>query len=351
MADLPSRSVALTIVEFGFMIALNIMSLAGNIVVCIAVYRNTRLRSTTNIYIIALAISDLLSAIFVMPFAAGVLISGRWPFGKVLCQVNAFFSLFAVYVSPVTMGLTAVNRYMRICKSDMEYKRFFSPIKSRLVLAFGWSLIAGYILVPRLAGLQGFQFVPEYASCLSQHLAASSKILHYFVVVGLFFLLPLAVTIFSYRKVSRKIQEHNINLAMTHQSQRRDAHFSAHEIRISKSLFVVVFAFMLCWVPAWLITILARFVGKVPRNIQLLCAFLVNLSNAINPFIYAGMNPLFRLEFTRILHCAYYKKIRNESGSNADYNQQGSSQRTVALVESTTPCKLLGASFVLDVNT
>ena len=331
------------------MTALNIFSLGGNIMVCIAVYRNIRLRSTTNIYIIALAISDLLSAIFVMPFAAGVLISGRWPFGKVLCQVNAFFSLFVVYVSPVTMGLTAANRYMRICKSDMEYKRFFSPIKSRLVLAFVWGLIAGYILFSRLAGLQGFQFVPDYASCLNQHLAASSKILHYFVVVGLFFLLPLAVTIFSYRKVSRKIQEHNINLAMTHQSQRRDAHFSAHEIRISKSLFVVVFAFMLCWVPAWLITILAHFVGKVPRNIQLLCAFLVNLSNAINPFIYAGMNPLFKLEFTRILHCAYYKKI--ESGSNADYNQQGSSQRTVALVESTTPCKLLGASFVLDVNT
>ncbi|XP_058947468.2 melatonin-related receptor-like [Pocillopora verrucosa] len=336
MADLPSRSVALTIVESGFMIALNIMSLGGNIMVCIAVYRNTRLRSTTNIYIIALAISDLLSAIFVMPFATGVLISGKWPFGKVLCQVNAFFSLFAVYVSPVTMGLTAVNRYMRICKSDMEYKRFFSPIKSRLVLAFGWSLIACYILVPRLAGVQRFQFVPEYAACLSQQLAASNKIAHFFVIVGLFFLLPLAVTIFSYRKVSKKIQEHNINLAMTHQSQRRDAHFSAHEIRISKSLFVVVFAFTLCWVPAWLITILAHFVGKVRRNIQLLCAFFVNLSNAINPFIYAGMNPLFRLEFTRILHCAYYKKIRNESGSNADYNQQGSSQRTVALVESTT---------------
>ena len=162
------------------MIALNIMSLGGNIMVCIAVYRNTRLRSTTNIYIIALAISDLLSAIFVMPFAAGVLISGRWPFGKVLCQVNAFFSLFAVYVSPVTMGLTAANRYMRTCKSDMEYKRFFSTIKSCLVLAFGWSLISCFILLPRLAGVQRFQFVPEYAACLSQQLAASNKIAHFF---------------------------------------------------------------------------------------------------------------------------------------------------------------------------
>ncbi|XP_022807160.1 histamine H2 receptor-like [Stylophora pistillata] len=336
MADLPSRSVALTIVESGFMIALNILSLGGNIMVCTAVYRSIRLRTTTNIYIIALAISDLLSAIFIMPFAAGVLISGRWPFGKVFCQINAFFSLFVVYVSPVTMGLTAVNRYMRICKSDVEYKRFFSPRKSRLVLAFVWGFIACYILGLRLAGLQGFHFVPEYASCLNQHLIASSKIVHYFVVVGLFFLLPLAVTIFSYRKVSRKIKEHNISLAMTHQSQRRDANVSVHEIRVSRSLFVVVFAFMLCWIPAWAITILTRFVGKVPRNVQLLCAYFVNFSSTINPFIYTGMNPLFRRDFTRILRCAHYNKIGNESGSNTQNNQQGSSQKTVALAQSTT---------------
>ena len=336
MADLPSRSVALTIVESGFMIALNILSLGGNIMVCTAVYRNTRLRTTTNIYIIALAISDLLSAIFIMPFAAGVLISGRWPFGKVFCQINAFFSLFVVYVSPVTMGLTAINRYMRICKSDVEYKRFFSPVRSRLVLAFVWGLIACYILVPRLAGLQGFHFVPEYASCLNQHLSLSSKIVHYFVVVGLFFLLPLAVTIFSYRKVSRKIQGHNISLAMTYQSQRQNANVSPHEIRISKSLFVVVFAFMLCWVPAWVITILTRFVGEIPRNVQLLCPFFVNLSNTINPFIYAGMNPLFRREFQSILRCEFFNRIGSESDSNTQDNQQGSSQRAIPLAQSTT---------------
>ena len=60
MADLQSRNEALIIMESGFMIALNILSLGGNIMVCIAVYRNTRLRTATNIYITALAISDLL---------------------------------------------------------------------------------------------------------------------------------------------------------------------------------------------------------------------------------------------------------------------------------------------------
>ena len=311
------------------MIILNILSLVGNILVCISVYRNARLRTTTNLYIIALAVSDLLSAIFVMPFAAGVLISGKWPFGETICQVQAFFSLFAVYVSPVTMGLTAANRYMRMCKSDQQYKRFFSPVKSRVVLASAWISVICYTLISRIAGFQGFHFVPEYAACLNKHLTKFSKMVHYVVVVGLFFLLPLAVTIFSYRKVSRKIQEHNMGLALAHQNESRHATVSTHEIRISRSLFVVVFAFMLCWIPGWVITILARFVGKIPRNVQLLCSFCLTLSNTINPLIYAGMNPLFRREFKRILRCESYNKIHGESNTNGEDNQQGSSQRAM----------------------
>lgn len=89
------------------------------------------------------------------------------------------------------MDLTAINRYLRICKSDVECKRFFPPRKSRLVLVFAWSFITCYVQVPRLVDLQGFHFVPEYASWLNQHLSTSSKIVHYFVIVDLFFLLPL----------------------------------------------------------------------------------------------------------------------------------------------------------------
>ena len=307
------------------MIVLNTLSLLGNILVCLSVYRNTRLRTTTNLYIIALAVSDLLAAIFVMPFATGVLISGRWPFGDTVCQLNAFFSLFVVYVSPVTMGLTALNRYMRMCKSDQQYSRFFSKIKSRIVLGSAWSFVACYILIPRLTGLQGFRFVPAYAACLNQHLSKFGIMLHYFVVVGLFFILPLAVTIFSYRHVFKKIREHNMGAAQALHIPTGQTAVSANEIRISRSLFVVVFAFMLCWLPAWVITILTRFRvgGNVPRNVQLLCAFCLSLSNTINPLIYAGMNPLFKREFRKILRC--------KRGEKVEGGLQASTERTNTL--------------------
>ena len=301
--ELSSRSLLVTVLEASFMIVLNIASLLGNMLVCISVYRNTRLRTTTNVYIVALAISDLLSAIFVMPIAAAVLISGRWPFGETLCQMHAFFTLFTVYISPVTMGFTALNRYVRMCKSEPQYQKFFSKRKSRVTLACAWAFVISYIWIMRLAGLQNYYFDPGYAACLHDNFNNSARVIHYFFVIGLFFVLPLAITIFSYRKVFRKIQEHNMVLIPALQRQDGNTTVSRFEIRLSKSLFAVVFVFMLCWIPSWIITILTRFniTETMPRNVQLLCAFSVNLSNTINPFIYAGMNPLFRREFRRII--------------------------------------------------
>ena len=318
--DFTSRSIFLTVVEAGSMIVFNILALLGNILVCISVYRNMRLRTTTNLYIIALALSDLSSAVFVMPFASGVLLLGRWPFGETLCEMHAFFSLFVVYISPVTMCLTAFNRYVRICKPDHQYKRLFSPKKSLILLVSAWIIVASYILIPRLVGIQRFHFVPGYAACLNEHLSKVSRITHYVVVVGLVLVLPLAVTIFSYNKISKTIREHNVGAVQALHTQGGNARISSHEIRICKSLFVIVFAFMVCWVPAWVITILTRFrvAARIPRNIELLCAFCLSLSNIINPFIYAGMNPLFRKEFRKILRCESGQEIQDIPGASSE---------------------------------
>ena len=318
MADLELRSTALIIVEAGSMILLNILSLLGNILVCLSVYRNSQLRTVTNLYIIALAVSDLIAAIFVMPLVAGVLISSRWPFGETACQMHAYFSLFVVFVSPVTMGLTAVNRY-----ANEQYERFFSKTKSRIVLGSAWAFVIFYILITSLTGLQGIHFVPGYAGCLNKHLSQFGTMLHFFVVLGLFFLLPLAVTIFSYIKVAKKVRDHSMQMAEGLHSHGRNTAISVHEIRLSRSLFVVVFAFMLCWMPAWVITILTRFVevDNIPRNVQLLC-FSLSLSKTINPFIYAGMNPLFRREFRGILSCKFGQKIEeSQHTSNEGQNK------------------------------
>ena len=185
-SDLESRSISMAVWEGTSLIILNILSLVGNVLVCLTVYRNPRLRTSTNFYIIALAVSDLLSALFVMPLAEVVLFAGKWPFGESLCEFHAFVSLFVIYVSPATMSLTAINRYVRICRSSASYKRIFSRMKSRFWLAFVWLFVAGYIAIPRLAELQAFEFIPGYAQCSIKHLDEKGKIIHYSIVFDSF---------------------------------------------------------------------------------------------------------------------------------------------------------------------
>lgn len=323
---LSSRGPFLTIVEVSSLVILNVLSLSGNTLVCLSVYNNTRLRTTTNLYIIALAVSDLLSAIFVMPFGTGVLVSSKWIFGGAVCELHAFFSLFVIYVSPVTMGLTAVNRYVRMCKSERQYMRFFSARKSRALIASVWTFVACYTVVPRLFDLQAYEFVPGYAQCSIAHLSESGKMIHYGFVLTLFFLTPLTATIFSYTRVAKMIRQHNETAVIIQRrtdAEGRSPTITAHEIKLSKSLFAVVFAFMICWIPFWIIVVLRRFhlVEKMPRNVSLLCMFLLYFSNTINPFIYAGMNPVFKREFRKILCCDRKRKVGVVSGTEASFTQ------------------------------
>ena len=57
----------------------------------------------------------------------------------------------------------------------------------------------------------------------------------------------------------------------------------------------------------------------MPRNVQLLSNFCMYFSNTVNPFIYAGMNPIFRREFRKILCCA---QRRNAVGVSARVAQK-----------------------------
>ena len=103
-AEMPDHGEAVAIAETVVCLLMNMVSLTGNLLVCLAVYKNPRLRTTTNLYIISLAVSDLLSATFVKPFTVGVLITRKWPFGKFYCYIQAFLVNFGLFVSHVSDG-------------------------------------------------------------------------------------------------------------------------------------------------------------------------------------------------------------------------------------------------------
>ena len=150
----------------------------------------------------------------------------------------------------------------------------------------------------------------------------------------MFFLTPLTTTIFSYIKVAKMIRQHNATMSSTIHRGATGSSITVQELKLSKSLFVVVFAFMICWIPFWVIIVVKRFhvVKKMPRNIELLSNFFIYLSNTINPFIYAGMNPIFKSEFKKMFCCErrFFNRI-NPQHSESNTAATKRSTRTAAL--------------------
>ena len=68
------------------MFLINFASFFGNLLLGIAVVRNSTLRRTVpNMYIITLAVSDFLMSLVGIPLSLAALIVGEWPFNNFIC--------------------------------------------------------------------------------------------------------------------------------------------------------------------------------------------------------------------------------------------------------------------------
>ena len=309
--DLPPRSLGLVIAESTICITLNIASLVGNGMLCLAVYRNPRLRSTTNLYILALSVGDLICAVIEMPLTSWTLIVGKWIFGDEICQLHGFVDVFSTYCPPATMGLTAFNRYIRIVKTS-RYRTIFSPWRSKLWLTCVWFSLAGYLLAARITNWQRYDFVVGFAACSVEHYTENRKLFHYCFVVAVYFGVPFMVAIFSYYNVFKTIRHHNLEVApnLHNVPAVTQTRITIQEIKISKSIAFVLAGFFLCWMPMWSLSLTNRFnPTPVPRIVPLLVTFFVFLSSSINPLIYAATNNGFRQEFRKMLLCFKGKTI------------------------------------------
>ena len=307
--ELQERNLAVVIVESTACLTMNIISVIGNTLVCFAVYRNPKLRSTINLYIIALAISDLLCATVEMPLASATLITGRWMFGDALCWFQGFVDVFITYVTPATMGLTAFNRYMRIVKTH-SYNKIFSPCKSKIWLSSLWITIALYIILGQITNFNSFEFIPGFAVCSVVFMSAESRFAHYCVLFALSLVFPLSIACYSYYKIFTKTLKHNNDVAPSLETNvNRFGKVSVQEIKVCRALAFIIAGFLLSWVPMWAFLFWMRFSRETaPRGIQLAAIQLLFLSSTINPFIYAATNRAFRNEFYRML--CWWKKRR-----------------------------------------
>ena len=277
-----------------------IFALKGNSLVCLAFYRNRRLRTVTNVYVLSLAVADIMASTLVLPFST--LASGyrAWPFSFSFCQFNGFISYLWGTMSINILALTAVNRYICIVKPHLyptlfTRKKTLFSILSISLLTFT-SCLSATLAIPIL-----FQWYPLDLAIKVTRLEVRAGVAKSGVgFVGL----AMSLIIFCYGSVYRTIKRHNSVVSPAVQDTTSQATVSPHEIQASRVLLVTVIGFGVCWIPLTVVRILNTYVkSPLPSYWLSFSTLFAYFSSWINPVIYGVMNRAMRKEFLKLLHC------------------------------------------------
>lgn len=161
--ELPKRTHHQIWFETTLLLVINVTAFLGNLSVCCVVYRNQTLRTIPNMFVLALALSDILISTCNMPFSIVTLLRGEWIFESHFCRFHGVTFFMFSMVSLHTMGIIAVSRYYCVVKPH-KYPMLFSKRKILAYISIVWFAALVGITPPLL--FDGYRFKPGQAVCM-----------------------------------------------------------------------------------------------------------------------------------------------------------------------------------------
>uniref|UniRef100_A0A914HR17 G-protein coupled receptors family 1 profile domain-containing protein n=1 Tax=Globodera rostochiensis TaxID=31243 RepID=A0A914HR17_GLORO len=121
-----------------------VLGLLGNLAIVIVTIRCQHLRSVQNIFILNLAISDIIVCLLSLPFTPVSYIYKEWLFGSAICHLLPMVQAASVFVSTFSLSAIAIDRYWLVL---YPHSGSISPAKATVVAAVLW-LLSVLISVP-----------------------------------------------------------------------------------------------------------------------------------------------------------------------------------------------------------
>ncbi|XP_078736228.1 LOW QUALITY PROTEIN: G-protein coupled receptor 83-like [Lampetra fluviatilis] len=278
-----------------------VISLFGNALVCHVVIKNKRMQSATSMFIVNLAIADIMITTLNTPFTLVRFVNNNWVFGKTMCHVSRFAQYCSLHVSTLTLTAIALDRYQVIMH---PLKQRMSILKGILCVAIIWVLATVFSL-PHAVFQKIFRFqyskgnfrslcvlsFPEPADVVWKALDQATFVLLY--------VLPLLIVSVAYVTVAKKLWLRNAIGDVT--TEQYVAHRRKKKKTI-KMLMLVVVVFAVCWFPLnCYVVLLSTQAIQTNNGIYFAFHWLAMSSTCYNPFIYCWLNESFRSELKALV--------------------------------------------------
>ncbi|XP_060710991.1 orexin receptor type 2 [Hemiscyllium ocellatum] len=325
-----------------------IVALVGNILVCIAVWKNHHMRTVTNYFIVNLSFADILVTIICLPASLLVDITETWFFGPVFCKIIPYLQTVAVSVSVLTLSCIALDHWYAICH-PLLFKSTARRARNSIIAIW---IVSCALMIPQAVVMECNVMVPELANktllftICDEHWGDDiyPKIYHicFFIVT---YVAPLCLMILAYFQIFRKlwcrqipgtssvVQRNWKPLALQCSSQKAGRgqvksriNAVAAEVKqvqtrrkTARMLLVVFIFFTLCYLPISILNVLKRVFGafdNVNNRATLYAWFtfshwLVYANSAANPIIYNFLSGKFREEFKTAFSCCFRMDRQN----------------------------------------
>ncbi|XP_031733992.1 C-C chemokine receptor type 9-like [Anarrhichthys ocellatus] len=180
---------------------------AGNLAV-VWIYLNfrRRLKTMTDVYLLNLAVADLLFLV-TLPLWAAEASHGYWSFGSVLCKLNSALYKVNLFSSMLLLTCISVDRYVVIVQTTKAQNSQAERRRCTRLVCLGVWLLALLLATPELVfATTSEPDQQEYCRMVyPAHLGNRTKILVLSLQVSMGFCLPFVVMAFCYSVIIAKL--------------------------------------------------------------------------------------------------------------------------------------------------
>ncbi|XP_072044295.1 5-hydroxytryptamine receptor 1A-like [Amphiura filiformis] len=380
-------------VTVGILLGLMICLIAlGNSLVVLAVVLERRLRTFENFFFASLAIADLSIALFVLPFCLTIEISGRWQFSYTACDMFIFTDVACCTSSILHLCTIGLNRYWSIT-SPLKYATKQTCRRACVMIACVWAL-SFIIACPPLFGWPKRNreiedhcdydvdiFYVIYSSCGSFYIPLIVMTVVYIQIFRLSKKGARFRRLSSYQcinaaakpgsaQASPKGERQSLQRKSSQASgakepgQRKESFYEKEdesqgrrkaklvalicpsrikkeraykrrqaEAKTAKTLGIIMGAFVLCWLPFFILYVIKPLCGEtcqIPIVLERFALWLGYFNSLLNPVIYICCKPLFRITFKRILTLFYCRRPFGHHRRHEMHYFRGRHQKAVA---------------------
>ncbi|XP_041957508.1 neuropeptide FF receptor 1 like 2 [Alosa sapidissima] len=304
-----------------------LLCMVGNGLVCLIVLKNRRMRTVTNLFILNLAVSDLLVGIFCIPTTlVDNLITG-WPFSNTVCKMSGLVQGMSVSASVFTLVAIAVDRFRCIV---YPFQPKLTLLVAKATIGMIWVLaimiISPSAVMLTVERMENYYMVhnedynhtyPMYR-CFENWPDPEMQQIYTMVLFAHIYLVPLSLITLMYGRIGVKLYTTTVASAgEPHEMLSQPAAAQPHEvtrplvsnkkIRVIKMLSMVALLFMLSWLPLWTLLLLIDYGDLNKDQLELLTGYffpyahwLAFSNSSVNPIIYGYYNENFKRGFQAI---------------------------------------------------